>query len=80
MTKRINVLDCGYVRLVDQMGDDLAISRAARVSYAAPPREKDAGLIKYLMKNKHTSPFEAVVFTFEVKAPIFVLRQWHRLK
>lgn len=76
--QQINVLDHGYVRLVDIMGSDLSISRAARVSYDAPAREKDAGLINYLRKNKHTSPFEAVTLTFEVKAPIFVFRQWHR--
>lgn len=74
----INVLDHGFVRLVDHLGTDTDISRAARVSYNTPAREKDAGLIKYLLRNKHTSPFEAVVFTFEVKAPIFVFRQWHR--
>lgn len=79
----INVLNGGFVRLVDSMGDDLSIVRAARVSYNADWREgeeegKDAKLINYLMKNKHTSPFESVVFTFEVKAPIFVFRQWHR--
>jgi len=74
----INVLDHGFVRLVSSMGGDLSISRAARVSYDAPAREEDVGLIKYLMMNKHTSPFEAVTFTFEVKAPIFVFRQWHR--
>lgn len=74
----INVLDHGFVRLVDHMGGDLAISRAARVSYDAPPREEDDKLIRYLWKNKHTTPFEAVTLTFEVKAPIFVFRQWHR--
>jgi thymidylate synthase (FAD) len=52
------------------MGTDLSVVRAARVS--------DAKLISYLLRNKHTSPFESVTFTFEVKAPIFVLRQWHR--
>ncbi len=78
MSDKIDVLDHGFVRLVSSMGGDVAISRAARVSYDAPAREEDAGLIKYLMKNKHTSPFEAVTFTFEVKAPIFVFRQWHR--
>ena len=72
------VLDHGFVRLVDYMGSDLSVSRAARVSYDAPPREEDTKLINYLWKNKHTTPFEAVHFTFEVKAPIFVLRQWHR--
>ena len=61
---------------------DLEVVRNARVSYDADWRvgedEKDAKLIHYLMKNRHTSPFEAMVFTFEVKAPIFVFRQWHR--
>jgi thymidylate synthase (FAD) len=77
------VLDHGLVRLVDHMGNDLSIVRAARVSYDADWRTgeddgKDAKLIAYLMKNHHTSPFEAVTFTFEVKAPLFVFRQWHR--
>lgn len=74
------VLDHGHVRLVDHMGDDLSVVRAARVSYAAEPRGdgSDEKLIHYLMKNCHTSPFESVVFTFEIKAPIFVFRQWHR--
>lgn len=80
---KIDVLDRGFVRLVEHMGSDLSIVRAARVSYDADWRAgedegKDAKLIAYLLKNKHTSPFEAVVFTFEVKAPIFVFRQWHR--
>jgi thymidylate synthase (FAD) len=79
----IHVLDQGFVRLVDHMGNDLSIVRAARVSYDADWRVgedagKDEKLINYLYKNKHTSPFESVVFTFEVKAPMFVLRQWHR--
>lgn len=79
----IKVLDHGLVRLVDHMGSDLSIVRSARVSYDAEWRAgedegKDAKLIGYLLKNKHTSPFESVTFTFEVKAPIFVLRQWHR--
>jgi len=78
MTQFIDVLNHGHVGLVEHMGTDLAISRAARVSYNAEPREEDAGLIRYLLKHKHTSPFEAVVFTFDVKAPIFVYRQWHR--
>ncbi len=80
---RIDVLDHGFVRLVDSMGSDLSIVRAARVSYDAAWRAgedtgSDARLINYLWKNGHTTPFEAVTFTFEVKAPIFVLRQWHR--
>ena len=79
----IEVLNRGHVRLVDHMGSDLSIVRNARVSYDAEWRTgedtgKDAALIQYLIKNQHTSPFESVVFTFDVKAPIFVLRQWHR--
>ena len=80
---RIDVLDHGFVRLVDHMGSDLSVVRAARISHNAAWRAgKDQGsderLINYLWRNKHTTPFEAVTFTFEVKAPIFVLRQWHR--
>lgn len=77
---KVDVLDHGYVRLVDSMGTDSSIVRAARVSYNAKPREdgSDEKLIAYLMRNRHTSPFESVQFTFEVQAPIFVLRQWHR--
>jgi len=79
----IKCLDKGYVRLVDWMGQDLSVVRAARVSYAAEWRSgedtgKDARLVKYMYEGKHTSPFEHVVFTFEVKEPIFVFRQWHR--
>lgn len=79
----IKVLDHGLVRLVDHMGNDLSVIRAARVSYDADWRTgddagKDEKLIRYLMSNHHTSPFEAVTFTFEVKAPLFVFRQWHR--
>lgn len=76
----VRVLDHGYVRLVDHMGDDMSVVRAARVSYDAQPRGdgSDEKLIAYLLKNRHTSPFEHVTFTFEVKAPIFVFRQWHR--
>ena len=71
------------MRLVDHMGSDLSIARAARVSYDAAWRAgedtgSDARLIRYLWKNQHSTPFESVTFTFEVKAPIFVLRQWHR--
>lgn len=83
MTNVITCLDHGFVRLVDSMGGDLSIARAARVSYDAAWRAgedtgSDARLIEYLWRNHHTSPFEAVTFTFEVKAPIFVFRQWHR--
>jgi len=80
---KFDVLDHGYVRLVECMGGDLSVVRAARVSYDAQWRTgedagKDTKLINYLLKNGHTSPFEMVEFTFEVKAPIFVFRQWHR--
>ena len=80
---RINVLNHGYVRLVESMGSDLSIVRSARVSYDAEWRAgedegKDTKLIDYLIKNHHTSPLECVQFTFEVKAPIFVFRQWQR--
>ncbi len=80
MNNEINVLNHGSVRLVEHMGSDLSIVRSARVSYNADWREggDDSKLIEYLIKNRHTSPFESVVFTFEVKAPIFVFRQWHR--
>lgn len=79
----IKVLDHGFVRLVESMGSDLSIIRNARVSYNAEYRTgedagKDEKLIDYLVKNQHTSPLEAVKFTFDVKAPIFVFRQWHR--
>lgn len=81
--RTIKVLDHGFVRLVDAMGSDLSIVRAARVSYDADWRAgrddgSDEKLLAYLLRNRHTSPFEAVTFTFEVKAPLFVLRQWHR--
>jgi len=78
INKRIDLLDHGFIRLIDFMGGDLAISRNARVSYDAEPRERDSGLINYLYENGHNTPFEATAFTFEVKAPIFVFRQWHR--
>lgn len=81
--QKIDVLDHGYVRLVDGMGSDLSVARAARVSYDAAWRAGedqggDARLIGYLWRNHHTTPFEAVTFTFEIHAPIFVFRQWHR--
>ena len=82
MQEKIDVLDHGYIRLIDSMGTDVSVSRAARVSYDAAWRAgqdqgSDERLIRYLWKHKHTTPFEAVTFTFEVKAPIFVFRQWH---
>lgn len=79
----INVLDYGHIRLVDSMGSDLSVVRSARVSYNAEWRSgedsgSDARLINYLVKNRHTSPLESVQFTFEVKCPLFVARQWMR--
>lgn len=81
--QKIDVLDHGFVRLVDSMGSDLSVVRAARVSYEAAWRSgedqgSDERLIRYLWKHHHTTPFEAVTFTFEIHAPIFVFRQWHR--
>jgi thymidylate synthase (FAD) len=81
--QKIDVLDHGFVRLIDHMGGDLSVVRAARNSYDAAWRagvdeKSDAKLINYLWSHHHTTPFEAVTFTFEVKAPIFVFRQWHR--
>lgn len=81
--RKIDVLDHGFVRLVDHMGNDLSIVRNARVSYDADWRAgedtgSDTRLINYLYNNGHNTPFEAVTFTFDVKAPIFVFRQWHR--
>lgn len=80
---KIKVLDHGFVRLVDYMGNDLSIVRAARVSYDAAWRAgtdagSDARLIRRLYKDNHSTPFEAVEFQFEIKAPVFVVRQWHR--
>lgn len=76
----IRVLDHGFVRLVDYMGDDAAIVQAARVSYGAgtKKRSEDSALIRYLLRHKHTSPFEMVETKFHIKAPIFVARQWVR--
>lgn len=76
-----DVFDAGEVELLDKMGDDLAIVNAAKVSFAAQAKEMDEasiGLLNYLMKNKHATPFEHVVFKFRVKAPIFVAREWFR--
>ena len=78
--REIRVLEQGFVRLVDQMGDDSRVVQAARVSYGAGTKtqREDSALIDYLMRHNHTSPFEMVEFLFHVKAPIFVARQWFR--
>lgn len=75
----INVLDKGYVRLVDTLGDDLSIVNAARVSYDKESdgfSERDSKLIKFLVREGHTSPFRHAAVTLEVYAPLFVARQW----
>ncbi|WP_323992269.1 MULTISPECIES: FAD-dependent thymidylate synthase [Nguyenibacter] len=74
------VLGSGFVRLIDYMGGDAAIVQGARVSYGKGTRSisDDRGLIRYLMRNRHTSPFELAVAKFHVRAPIFVTRQWFR--
>jgi thymidylate synthase (FAD) len=76
----IPVLDHGFVRLIDYMGDDSRIVQAARVSYGEGTKtvREDKALIDYLVRNHHTSPLEQVVFTFHIKLPIFVARQWVR--
>lgn len=77
---RINVLDHGHVTLIDVMGDDARIAQTARVSYGEGTTKvnNDAGLIDYLVRHRHTTPLEAVIFTFHIKMPIFVARQWFR--
>jgi len=76
----IGVLDHGFVRVVDYMGDDAAIVQAARVSYGRGTRrvQDDAGLINYLMRHRHTTPFEMCEIKYHIKLPIFVARQWIR--
>src|ERR1700757_3794175 len=74
------VLDHGFVRVIDYMGDDAAIVQAARVSYGRGTRQvsEDRGLIHYLMRHRHSTPFEMCEIKFHVKLPIFVARQWIR--
>ena len=74
------VLDHGFIRVIDYMGDDAAIVQAARTSYGRGTKQSrdDRGLINYLMRNWHTSPFEMCEIKLHVKLPIFVARQWIR--
>ena len=74
------VLDHGFVRVIDYMGDDAAIVQAARVSYGVGTKQvrEDEGLIRYLLRHRHTTPFEMCEMKFHVKLPIFVARQWIR--
>ncbi len=78
--KEFKVLDHGFVKLIDHMGDDERIVQTARISYGKNNEEcnHSANLINHLIKNHHTSPLEQVVFTFYIKAPLFVARQWLR--
>ena len=74
------VLDHGFIRVIDYMGTDSAIVQAARVSYGKGTRKvnEDAGLINYLMRHRHTTPFEMCEIKFHIKLPIFIARQWIR--
>src|SRR5512134_1945578 len=74
------VLDDGFVRVVDYMGSDESIVQAARVSYGRGTKKvrEDAGLIRYLMRHRHTTPFEMCEIKYHVKLPVFVARQWIR--
>jgi thymidylate synthase (FAD) len=78
--EKVPVLSHGFVVLVDYMGDDAAIVQAARVSYGQGTKtvRDDRGLIRYLMRHRHTTPFEMVEYKFLVRLPIFVARQWIR--
>lgn len=80
LDKEFQVLDKGFVRLVDYYGSDSRIVQSARVSYGEGTKtiSQDGALIDYLLRHQHTSPFEQVVFTFHLKMPIFVARQWVR--
>jgi thymidylate synthase (FAD) len=76
----VPVLDHGFVRVIDYMGDDAAVVQAARVSYGRGTKKvsDDAGLINYLLRHRHTTPFEMCEIKYHVKLPIFVARQWIR--
>src|SRR5208282_1741531 len=76
----IPLLDHGFVRVIDYMGDDDAVVQAARVSYGRGTKKvsEDRGLINYLMRHRHTTPFEMCEIKYHVKLPIFVARQWIR--
>lgn len=80
----IKCLDHGFVRYIDHMGSDQRIVEAARISYKSPSKgdDQDKKLINYLWKNKHTSPFEMVKLTLNIKMPIFIMRQYvrHRMQ
>ena len=74
------LLDHGFLRVIDYMGDDAAIVQAARISYGKGTKKinQDQGLINYLMRHRHTTPFEMCEIKFHAKMPIFVARDWIR--
>ena len=76
----IEVLDHGFIRVIDYMGDDRSIVQSARVSYGKGTKKisNDKGLIKYLMRHRHSTPFEMCEIKFHIKLPIFIARQWIR--
>ena len=78
--KPIEVLDHGFIRVIDYMGDDSSIVQSARVSYGKGTKKisNDKGLIKYLMRHRHSTPFEMCEIKFHIKLPIFIARQWIR--
>ena len=78
--KPIEVLDHGFIRVIDYMGDDSSIVQSARVSYGKGTKKisNDKGLIKYLMRHRHSTPFEMCEIIFHIKLPIFIARQWIR--
>jgi thymidylate synthase (FAD) len=80
LDREFPVLNKGFIRLVDYMGGDERVVQSARVSYGEGTKSyrEDAGLIDYLLRNRHTSPFEQISLTFHVKMPIFIARQWVR--
>lgn len=78
--KKFDILDHGFIRVVDYMGNDTSIGQAARVSYGTGTKSitQDRGLIRYLMRHQHTTPFEMCELKLHLKMPIFVARQWLR--
>src|SRR6187200_3324579 len=76
----LQLLDHGFIRVIDYMGDDSAIVQAARVSYGKGTKKinEDQGLINYLLRHRHTTPFEMCEIKFHIKMPIFIARQWLR--
>jgi len=80
LAQAIPVLDHGFIRVVDYMGDDAAVVQSARVSYGRGTKaaNEDRGLIRYLMRHRHSTPFEMCEIKYHIKLPIFIARQWIR--